>query len=127
MSLSSGGRLLPAALLLGLACAPATHVLDEGRERPGSSGAGQPAAPPGATPDRASGPLAPPPGPPELLRFTVSLAADCVRVQAEASTPVTAEIRFQAAGQTDVRPLGAGASLFDQAFRLALPAGAMAE
>jgi hypothetical protein len=122
MPLSTGGRALLAALLLGAACAPDTHVLDERRS--------DPAAPrqtraPGQPSDAGS----PPPsgtGPPELLHFTLSLAADCVRVQAETSVPVIAEVRFQAAGQADVHPLGTGASVFDQAFRLPLPAGAEA-
>lgn len=119
MSLFTGGPVLVVArlsLLLGAACAPDTHVWDEGRNDPART---DPAAsrPPTATTD----------GPPELLRFTLSLAADCVRVQAEASAPVTADARFQAAGQVDVRPLGAGASVFDQAFRLPLAAGAEAE
>jgi hypothetical protein len=135
MSLSTGGPVLVVALLavlLGAACAPDTHVLDERRHDPATprSGNGAASGPdPGPTshPPPGTGPPGPPPDPPEWLRFTLSLAADCVRVQAEATAPVTAEVRFQAAGQIDLRPLGGGASVFDQAFRLSLPAGAEAD
>lgn len=112
------------ALMPGAACVPDTNVRDERR------GAADP-SPSRADPDRSAGApsVAPgaPSGPPELLRFSVSLAADCVRVEAETTAPVTAEVRFQAGGHSDVRPLGTGASVFDQAFRLALPAGAEAD
>jgi hypothetical protein len=127
MSLSLGCRVLVVArlaLLLGAACAPDTHLWDEGRTVPArvDPGSGGPArtAPPSTRPPAST-------GPPERHRFTLSLAADCVRVQAEASAPVTADVHFQAAGQVDLRPLGAGASVFDQPFRLPLVAGAEAE
>jgi hypothetical protein len=110
---------LPAAALLA-GCAPDTHLFDEGR-------GGRAPAPPraGLSPDTGA---PAPAGPPALLAFTVTLAADCVRVRAEASVPAAARVRFQAGDQVDERPMGEGASLFDQAFRLpGLPVGAEAE
>jgi hypothetical protein len=105
-----------AALLVGAAaaCAPDTHVHDEGRARVGRApdgGGAAPAEPGAAGPDLQ---------PPALRAVTLSLAADCVRIRVEASEPVRARVRFTATadGAREERALGEGASLFDLAFRL---------
>jgi hypothetical protein len=109
-------------------CEPDDTLSDEGRRRP-----------PGATnPPRAmapsshaSAPAAPPPPtvddgqPARFGPLMVTLAVDCVRVQAAATRPVTARAVVEIAGMLQAQdfPLALGATLFDAAFRTTGPAG----
>jgi hypothetical protein len=103
-------------------CQPDDSLFDEGRRRPAGSldaGAGR-------------GHLDPEPPPPDdgqparLGPVTLTLAVDCVRIQAQATRPVTARAVVDLEGVAQDFALGDGATLFDGAFRVAGAAGTAA-
>jgi hypothetical protein len=132
MTYISAHRMIAAAWLAGLvasasiaSCQPDDTLSDEGRRRsPGSS------AQPGAAPVSPPGGPAPMPAddgqPARLGPVTLTLAVDCLRVQAQATRPVTARAVVDLGGVAQDFALGTGATLFDGAFRVAGVAGAAA-
>ena len=116
---------LPWLLALAVAiasCEPDASLEGEGRRRGVDADPGVPARPrgsesPAAVPEPAAA------GPPELGRPEVTVAVDCVRVVLMATRPVTATAVFAVAGARRSFALGAGATLFDDAFRVGGPSG----
>jgi hypothetical protein len=128
-------RMIVAAWLAGVmasaamvGCQPDDTLSDEGRRRPPGSSSKPGAAP--LEPPPGKGPPVPTPDddgqPARLGPVTLTLAVDCLRVQAQATRPVTARAVVELNGAAEDFPLGMGATLFDGAFRVAGAAGTAA-
>jgi hypothetical protein len=110
-----------AAVLASATCLPDAQLGDERRPRVGGKAAAADTAPASD-----AGIALDPGGPAQLGAPTLTLLGDCVRVQVQASRPVTARALVDLAGNQQEYPLGAGATLFDGAFRVTGAAGAPA-
>jgi hypothetical protein len=109
------------ALAIG-ACLPDGSLSDEGRRRPPGSGGT-------AAPGTMGPPAAMPADDGQPARFgpvALTLAVDCLRVQAQATRPVTARAVVDLGGAPQDFALGMGATLFDGAFRIDGTPGAAA-
>ena len=107
---SSRLRRALALLMSAAGCTPDTHLFDEGRAVSADAGV-----------DVGESTL-----PPVLHHVSVTAGAGCLRLRVESSKAVTATAVLRAGSDVLERPLGNGASLFDEAFlATGLPAGEM--
>jgi hypothetical protein len=132
MTYISPHRMIVAAWLAGVVasasiggCQPDDRLSDEGR-RPSPGSGAKPGAAPGSSPSGAPAPVPDDGQPARLGPVTLTLAVDCLRVQAQATRPVTARAVVDLGGAVQDFVLGTGATLFDGAFRVAGSAGAAA-